>query len=227
MVIIVKTCCTCKQSKEATNDNFYKNKNTDDGLSAQCKLCAKKYRDEHKADRKTYPSYNNEYRKEYRKENKYQINEGLRIWRKENPERAKEISSKSYAKHREERLESVRSSYQDNKEYHKERNRKYREENIDSILLNNRRRRKRLDKFPRIRQNEVDQLLENFDHKCAYCSISVKRGENLHLDHKIPLCRGGDHTIDNLAPACEICNLKKGKLTDIEFLQRIGKTNVC
>jgi 5-methylcytosine-specific restriction endonuclease McrA len=30
------------------------------------------------------------------------------------------------------------------------------------------------------------------------------------LDHKIPLCRGGSHSEDNLAVACTPCNLRKG-----------------
>jgi 5-methylcytosine-specific restriction endonuclease McrA len=31
-----------------------------------------------------------------------------------------------------------------------------------------------------------------------------------HIDHIIPLSRGGRHSIGNLAPACAACNLKKG-----------------
>ena len=32
----------------------------------------------------------------------------------------------------------------------------------------------------------------------------------LHLDHVIPLSRGGDDTIDNIRPSHGICNIKKG-----------------
>jgi 5-methylcytosine-specific restriction endonuclease McrA len=49
-------------------------------------------------------------------------------------------------------------------------------------------------------------ILEYFGHRCAYCL----GGGTLHQDHIEPLARGGTHTHDNLVPACQRCNLKKG-----------------
>jgi 5-methylcytosine-specific restriction endonuclease McrA len=44
---------------------------------------------------------------------------------------------------------------------------------------------------------------------CAYCP----RTTNLHMDHVMPLVKGGVHDISNVVPACESCNLsKKAKL---------------
>jgi 5-methylcytosine-specific restriction endonuclease McrA len=54
---------------------------------------------------------------------------------------------------------------------------------------------------------------------CCTCRVPVSRGINLHLDHATPLSRGGDHSIDNLVPACGECNLKKGTKTMDEFLR--------
>ena len=42
------------------------------------------------------------------------------------------------------------------------------------------------------------------------------RNIEIHLDHIIPRCRGGDDGIDNLALACEFCNLAKSDL-DVEL----------
>lgn len=45
-----------------------------------------------------------------------------------------------------------------------------------------------------------------FDHRCAYCSKRTK----LTQDHLIPISKGGNHTVDNVVPACASCNTKKG-----------------
>jgi len=39
---------------------------------------------------------------------------------------------------------------------------------------------------------------------CLYCGA-----ESSHIDHIVPLSRGGEHRIGNLAPACRACNLAK------------------
>ncbi len=72
--------------------------------------------------------------------------------------------------------------------------------------------------FKNISQLEVDNLLNNNNNQCFYCKIFVKRGINLHLDHKVPLSRGGSHHINNLVPSCASCNLRKSTKTAEEFL---------
>lgn len=51
---------------------------------------------------------------------------------------------------------------------------------------------------------------------CVYCLKSCE--DNWHLEHKIPLCRGGLNVIDNLTIACPTCNLQKARKTDKEFI---------
>ncbi len=41
---------------------------------------------------------------------------------------------------------------------------------------------------------------------CAYCDVWV---EHPHMDHVIPLSRGGRHAIGNVVPACSSCNFSK------------------
>ncbi|MEU6633832.1 HNH endonuclease [Streptomyces parvus] len=45
-------------------------------------------------------------------------------------------------------------------------------------------------------------------YRCAYCGESAE-----HLDHVMPLSRGGTDTEDNMVPACAKCNLSKGAKT--------------
>jgi 5-methylcytosine-specific restriction endonuclease McrA len=74
-----------------------------------------------------------------------------------------------------------------------------------------------------IKQKDILNLLQNHNYQCYYCGIKVAQGDNLHLDHKIPLSKDGEHSITNLTPACATCNLKKGTKTDIEFLEIMKK----
>lgn len=48
---------------------------------------------------------------------------------------------------------------------------------------------------------------------CAYCS----NGKFEHLDHAIPLTRGGSSCAANLFPACRDCNLQKGSKKPSEW----------
>jgi len=59
------------------------------------------------------------------------------------------------------------------------------------------------------------EILEEYDYKCAYCG----RGDvPLEQEHKMPVSRGGGYTKDNIVPACRACNLRKGTKTSDEFL---------
>lgn len=54
---------------------------------------------------------------------------------------------------------------------------------------------------------------------CYLCGkITLTPGER-QVDHRMPICRGGDRSRDNLAIACSDCNLRKHAKTDLEFLR--------
>ena len=171
---------------------------------------------------KIYKSKTKEYRKEYYLKNKDKINEQRRKKYYSDPLKYKEQSKKSHALNREKRIKKQKEYYIDNVEYFKDKNKRYRDSNKDYILLKNQ-KRKNLLKSKNIPQSEIESLLNLNDYKCFYCKIIVKRGINLHLDHKIPLSRGGSHSIDNLVPSCKTCNLQKGTKTDEEFIKHINQ----
>ena len=54
-------------------------------------------------------------------------------------------------------------------------------------------------------------------HRCYYCG---EPSRVFHREHKIPLARGGANNAANIAPACALCNLRKGILTDEEFFEQ-------
>lgn len=49
---------------------------------------------------------------------------------------------------------------------------------------------------------------DNF--RCQLCGISANDGARLHVDHIIPVSRGGKTEMSNLRTLCEQCNLGKG-----------------
>ena len=53
--------------------------------------------------------------------------------------------------------------------------------------------------------------------KCHYCERSFTR-EELTMDHKIPLGRGGRTTKGNVVVSCKDCNSKKSHQTPVEML---------
>lgn len=61
------------------------------------------------------------------------------------------------------------------------------------------------------------QIIERDGMTCYLCGREC-RDEEIHLDHVIPLSRGGPHCAANLKVACALCNLSKGALTPSEYL---------
>lgn len=67
---------------------------------------------------------------------------------------------------------------------------------------------------------EWNAKLEFYNHRCAYCGTE---SDELTIDHKTPLSRGGQHRDRNIAPSCLTCNRKKGNRTMKEFrCRRVG-----
>ena len=61
----------------------------------------------------------------------------------------------------------------------------------------------------------ISRIVEMYNGSCAYCGNDCK--SNYHIDHKIPLSRGGKNIFENLALSCPKCNLTKHVKTDVEF----------
>lgn len=62
---------------------------------------------------------------------------------------------------------------------------------------------------------DVLDLKISQNNRCFYCRNFLS---DYHVDHKIPLSRGGSNYKINLCIACPTCNMAKHNKTDIEFL---------
>ena len=52
---------------------------------------------------------------------------------------------------------------------------------------------------------QIRQRFAEFDHHCAYCGAAG----DLHIEHVVPISKGGPHAIGNIIPACKDCNFSK------------------
>jgi hypothetical protein len=59
------------------------------------------------------------------------------------------------------------------------------------------------------------RLMKSCDDRCEYCGDD----QSLSVDHRVPIARGGDNHVTNLAVACAACNSRKGPLTPEEWDQ--------
>jgi len=120
------------------------------------------------------------------------LTEYNRAYAKENKEHLKKYRREYYLRNRETILEQIRK---------------------DSPTYNSNR------KHSRVKRKE--RLAENGTGICPYCNREigfVYDARIMHIDHIIPLSRGGVDLEENLEPVCKGCNLSKGNKTKEEFL---------
>ena len=101
-----KICTKCNKTLPATNEFFYIGKRGKYGLVAICKSCQIEYR-------KQYTSTDT-YKKRRREE--------MAKWRKENPEKNKELRDRSYKKNKERVNKERREKYNTDEEYRQRQN---------------------------------------------------------------------------------------------------------
>lgn len=53
-------------------------------------------------------------------------------------------------------------------------------------------------------------IFERDGHRCCSCGVGVGIGVTLHLDHIVPVSKGGLSDPENLQTLCATCNLGKG-----------------
>jgi len=94
-----------------------------------------------------------------------------------------------------------------------------------------RQRRKALEKgggelpIERIQLVYEDNIKKYGTLTCYLCEISILFGKD-HLEHKIPLSRGGTNEYNNLAVACKKCNHSKRTKTEKEYREWVKKEEI-
>lgn len=190
-----KQCCRCGLTKSAAD--FNKDRKTSSGLSPQCRACRSAWRRQN-AEKIS------EYNAEYQKSNREIIAEKARLDRQVRPEVYRERDRTQAERNRVRRAATARRRRAAQVQKHRDYDRaRYRKNPLPWIRRAEKRRALLLERDCGC--VTVDALRLLYSMPCTYCG-----GEAEHMEHVMPLARGGRHCLSNLVPSCGPCNWSKG-----------------
>lgn len=218
--MILKTCSVCSKELPATNEHFHWKKKAKQTLEARCKDCTKEY---HRSYTKKNAEYIKNRNKEYRQKKYEEIQKKRKLYRIKNKDKIKERSRIYREKYPQELKERKAKHYKNNKEYYKKRHKEYYENNYEKIVASVRRngaKRRALIMKNGHEPYTEKQVIEKYGTVCHLCNVEIdfsaprytgKPGwqNGLHIDHVIPISRGGPDILENVRPSHGLCNLSK------------------
>jgi 5-methylcytosine-specific restriction endonuclease McrA len=158
-------------------------------------------------------------------------------WQKANPEKAQKASNAWRNRNREELRASQRQKYWENPEQSRAQRRAeywkdpeksralaraWGKANPEKIAQNNRNTRaQRKLAAGKHTQTDIDAIFALQRGRCAYCRRSIRNG--YHVDHIVPLSKGGSNSRRNLQLTCAACNMSKKDRDPIRHAQRLGR----
>lgn len=141
-------------------------------------------------------------------------------WRANNPEKAKALDIKYRTENPASRKAATAKWRQNNQDQYRQCQKKYRSENPDRFRIHAQNRRN-LERGGSLSQGLVDKLIGLQRGKCSCCRVDLKKTK-FHMDHILPLARGGEHADDNIQLLCQSCNQAKHAKHPVEFMQSRG-----
>ena len=147
-------------------------------------------------------------------------NEYRKKWQAKNSSRVKELSKQSMKRNKKKISIYQKLWYKNNKNEVLKKTKEYYENNKEQSFAKARRRRAKL-KNLQTEQYTLKEIIDLYGTVCHICNEEIdmqaprspgKLGweKSLHLDHVIPISRGGTDTMDNVKPSHGICNISKG-----------------
>lgn len=140
-------------------------------------------------------------------------------WRKENPHARDGESARYHAAHREQRAATGLRWRQSRPDYYKDRYQRNRE-HFQNLNRNAKARRKQASGSHCAA--DIRDIRRQQKSKCANCRTRLPK-QGAHVDHIVPIIRGGSNDRRNLQILCSTCNLRKGAMDPLEFARAVGK----
>lgn len=157
---------------------------------------------------------------QYRKLNQDKLNEYDKA--RNNTEKRKQQRKDTYLRHRDKRIQDVKIYYSENKErlnsLAKQRIKLHPEK--ARANWNNRDARRRVSGWCKLTDEQIKNMFNIQKGLCFYCNEPLKE---YHIDHIVPLCKGGKHEFSNLVLSCPKCNLSKNSQDPEIFVNKIIK----
>jgi hypothetical protein len=212
----MKACSKCGIEKPL--EQYAKNKQTPDGLRRECKPCRKIYvaqwrlanldrcRAVDAARRAANPEKVKAYTAKWNAANPEKLRAKRDAWRQANPGKFKARSARWHLA---------------NKEAVNARSAEWRKANPEASRAHRRNRRARkLEVGGTLSSGLAAKLYGLQKGRCACCREPL--GDDYHLDHILPLTRGGTNTDDNIQLLRATCNLQKHAKHPIDYMQSKG-----
>lgn len=215
-----KVCSKCKRELPSTSEYFCKHRN---GLRPNCKACeqkrVKRYYEENREKEL-------ERNKRYREENEDKVRERNKRYHEKNEDKVRARKKRYREENVEKERERDKHYREENPERERERSKRWREANRDKERERCHRRRARLANAEGSHtaadvQLQITTQTDKRGHlRCWWCGKVIK-GNDYHVDHRIPLVRGGSNTPNNLCISCPVCNQSKSDKLPHEFNGRL------
>lgn len=193
-----KTCTKCGQLK--TLDAFARDKYKKSGVTSSCLECRNSYQKQKRKSDPEYRAARNQSSKDYYYANREDCAKKNKRWARENPDKRRKIDARFRANHREQEQQRAIAYRKRNPSKRLEWARSNPEKQA-AIYAKRSFARRGGDRF----SISLAEIRKMYASPCAYCGAPSE-----HIDHIMPLARGGRHSIGNLTGACKNCNLSKG-----------------
>lgn len=201
----LKVCSICDQAKPRAS--YYRAASNADGLVKRCRQC--------------YSLACQDYRQ--RKSENIRAQKRAAYERdRSNPEYLAKI--KAYQEANKDRKREYDRCYRDaNREKLNGQSRRWVDENRDKRLAisRNYKARRRAQEAGGVSTAALAAWTAQQKKVCYWCGCKCAKG--FHVDHYVPLCKGGKHDIGNLVIACAPCNLKKNLKDPLDFARQVGR----
>jgi 5-methylcytosine-specific restriction endonuclease McrA len=232
-----KKCSRCGQFKPRSE--FTSHKQSKDGLQPACKPCCGKakraayWADPEKARQRQRDYYNKNLdavkasNKKSREKNREKLLEGKKAWYesvKDTPEfKAKQAAYIEATKERKRQYDKEYRRRPEVADRLLSRAKRWAKNNPEkrAAVVRNYRDKRRAQEESGVSTAELAEWTQRQKKVCYWCG--GKCAEDFHVDHYVPLSKGGPHELENLVIACAPCNLRKNAKDPLEFAQEVGR----